>query len=253
MTTQDEPVSKQVAGAIRSKIEQGELVEGSKLPSEREIASEYQIARTTATAAIRLLEQEGLVIRQHGRGNFVRKVSPLIRLGGDRYSRKYRGGPTPFRRECQKAGLEPRVEVLSAEQARPPQDVADRLQVDATARSVLKRSNLYFANDEPVQVVTTYIPWVIAKGTPLVARKQTGKDGIYGRLEDCGHVMTTIREEVTARMPDHREREMLALPGGTPILQVIHTSIDQNQEPFEVTRFVLRADRNGLLYQMPVD
>ncbi|WP_084467275.1 GntR family transcriptional regulator [Actinokineospora inagensis] len=253
LSAQDEPASKRVAAALRGRIEKGELAAGSKLPSEREIASEYEIARTTASAAIRLLEQEGLVLRQHGRGNFVRETSPLIRLGGDRYSRKYRGGPTPFRRECERAGLTPRVEVLAAEQARPPIEIAQRLGVDSFTESVLQRSNLYFADDEPVQVVNTYIPWAVAEGTPLVERKQTGKDGIYGRLEDCGHIMTTIREEVTARMPDHREREMLALPGGTPVLQVIHTSIDQNQSPFEVTRFVLRADRNGLLYQLAVD
>ncbi|MEU4801054.1 GntR family transcriptional regulator [Actinosynnema sp. NPDC023587] len=253
MSTQGEPASRKVARELRLKIENGSLPPGSQLPSERTIASQYEIARTTATEAIRLLEQEGLVVRMHGKGNFVRSEKPLIRLGGDRYSKKFRGGPTPFRRECEKAGLTPRIEVLAVDRAQPPEDIAALLRVDSGSKSTLRRSNHYFANDEPLQVVTTYIPWVIAEGTALTQRKQVGKDGIYGRLEERGHLMMTISEEVTSRMPDVIEKELLQIPAGTPVLEVLHTSFDQDKVPFEATRFVLRGDRNGLLYQLSVD
>jgi GntR family transcriptional regulator len=38
-----------------------------------------------------------------------------------------------------------------------------------------------------------------------------------------------------------------------PVLEVLHTSIDQDGRPFEATRFVIRADRSGLVYEMPID
>jgi GntR family transcriptional regulator len=37
------------------------------------------------------------------------------------------------------------------------------------------------------------------------------------------------------------------------VLVVLHTGIDQDGLPFEVTRFVMRADTGGLDYAMAVD
>jgi len=34
---------------------------------------------------------------------------------------------------------------------------------------------------------------------------------------------------------------------------VLHTGIDQHGRPFEVTRFVMRADLNGLDYRLMID
>ena len=49
-----------------------------------------------------------------------------------------------------------------------PSEVANRLGVSAKARSVLRRENVFYADDDPVHRATTYIPWSIAKGTGLL-------------------------------------------------------------------------------------
>ena len=36
-------------------------------------------------------------------------------------------------------------------------------------------------------------------------------------------------------------------------LDVWHTSIDEKGEPYELTRFVMRGDLTGLLYDVPVE
>jgi GntR family transcriptional regulator len=54
-------------------------------------------------------------------------------------------------------------------------------------------------------------------------------------------------------MPNPDERQRLQLPDGVPVLDVLHTGINQHARPFEVTRFVMRADYTGLDYTMPVD
>jgi GntR family transcriptional regulator len=41
---------------------------GAKLPSERELARSYGTARNTARQAIAILQAEGLVEAEHGRG-----------------------------------------------------------------------------------------------------------------------------------------------------------------------------------------
>jgi GntR family transcriptional regulator len=95
--------------------------------------------------------------------------------------------------------------------------------------------------------------WELAEGSGLLAEEVGHPYGIHGIFEDRGHVMTRIREEVNARMPRPDERRDLRLPPGVPILDVLHTSLDQDGQPYELTRFVMRADLTGLLYDVPVE
>ncbi|MDW4903816.1 UTRA domain-containing protein [Streptomyces sp. ADMS] len=174
-------------------------------------------------------------------------------VGSDRYSRAHREtGLAPFRLEAQRQGKEARIDVVGITRSRPPQDIAERLDVPADDESVPHRENHYFADDEPVQIVSTYLRWDEAQDTALT-QPRTGQDGIYGRLEDLGHVMTRVRDEITARMPTPAEAAILDLLPGVPVLDVLHTSLDQEGEPFEVSRYVHRADRTGLLYELPVE
>jgi GntR family transcriptional regulator len=246
--------SKTIAEAIRSQIESGELPPGAQLPSERDLASTYGTARNTAREAVRILSDAGLVTSEQGKGSFVRPQTTLIRLGNDRYSPKYRDtGLSPFLLECAKQGKTGRFEVLSIDRVQPPADVAERLTVSARAKSVLRRENVFYADDDPVNRVTTYIPWSIAKGTGLLREEIPHQFGIHGILEDQGHVMARIREEVSARMPKPEETRLLHLRPGVPVLDVWHTSIDEKGEPYELTRFVMRGDMTGLLYDVPVE
>jgi GntR family transcriptional regulator len=252
-TPPQQPPSRRIADDLRREIESGELRSGAKLLSERALAEKYGAARNTAREAIRLLAEQGLVTAKHGKGVFVRESQRLFRFGSDRYSRKNREtGLTPFRLEAQRQGKEPRIDVLSIVRERPPADVAERLGVPADEESVVHRENHYFADNEPVQIVSTYLRWEEAQGTPLMQPK-SGKDGIYGRLEELGHVMTRGRDEISARMPTPEEAAVLRLLPGVPVLEVLHTSLDQDGTPFEVSRFVHRADQTGLLYELPVE
>lgn len=250
----DQLPSRRIADAIRTLITSGELAPGDKLPSERELARRFGTARNTAREAIRLLTEEALVTPHHGKGVFVREKQRLFRWGNDRYSRKaYREtGLTPFRLEMQRQGKKASIEAVAIDRTTPPPDVAERLNVPADEESVLRRLNEYHADDEPVQLVTTYIRWSDAEGTQLLEPK-TGPGGIHGRLEDKGHTLKTGRDEITARMPTHEEARFLETPPGVPVLDVLHTSFDQDGEPFEVTRFVHRADRSGLVYNFDIE
>jgi GntR family transcriptional regulator len=246
--------SRTIAEAIRSLIESGELPPGAQLPSERDIASTYGTARNTAREAVRILSDAGLVTSEQGKGSFVRPQTTLIRLGNDRYSPKHRDtGLSPYLLECAKQGKTGRFEVLSIDRVQPPPDVAERLGVSAKAKSVLRRENVSYADDDPVNRVTTYIPWSIARGTGLGLDEVPHQFGIHGILEDQGHVMARIREEISARMPRPEETRQLHLRPGVPVLDVWHTSIDEKGEPYELTRFVMRGDMSGLAYDVPVE
>lgn len=247
--------SRQVAAALREEIESGTLTAGDKLPSERTLAATYSVARNTAREAIRQLAEAGLVTAQHGRGVFVRAKPRLMRLGQSRYSKKLRDetGVSPFHAEVAAQGRTPNAYLDNIGRVVPPEHIAERLGVDPSSESVVRRENWYFADAEPMQIGITYIPWEIAEGSVLGESDDLGKGDLYARFEDRGHEITYTREEIAARMPSLEEAAGLMVPEGVPVLVVLHTGLDQDRRPFEVTEFIMRADYMGLDYTMKVD
>lgn len=61
----------QVASALRRRIETGQWQPGQKISTLEELEQEFEVARVTVRQAVELLQNEGLVHRQQGRGTFV--------------------------------------------------------------------------------------------------------------------------------------------------------------------------------------
>ncbi|MFC9973214.1 GntR family transcriptional regulator [Spirillospora sp. NPDC127200] len=66
-----------IAAALRTQIEKGAYLPGSRLPSELTIRRRFGVSRYTAQRAFKELENAGLVVCIHGVGRLVRgKTSP---------------------------------------------------------------------------------------------------------------------------------------------------------------------------------
>ena len=65
------PLYIQIASALRQRIESGYWQPRQKISTLEELEREFEVARVTVRLAIELLENEGLVHRQQGRGTFV--------------------------------------------------------------------------------------------------------------------------------------------------------------------------------------
>jgi 2-aminoadipate transaminase len=73
------PLYRQLSEQIAAKIRSGELARGVRLPATRELAGQLGINRTTVSAAYEILEAEGLIAGQVGRGSFV--IGGAVRSG----------------------------------------------------------------------------------------------------------------------------------------------------------------------------
>jgi GntR family transcriptional regulator len=65
-----------IANHLEARIQAGELPRGSRLPSERDLASEYEAAVGTIRQAIAELRTRGLVTTLPAKGTFVTREAP---------------------------------------------------------------------------------------------------------------------------------------------------------------------------------
>jgi GntR family transcriptional regulator len=61
-----------MADHLEARIKTGDLAPGARLPGERDLAAEYQVAVGTARRAVEELRQRGLAVTLPAKGTFVK-------------------------------------------------------------------------------------------------------------------------------------------------------------------------------------
>lgn len=240
-----QPKYQEIADRLREQIGAGALEPGQRLPSEPDLAAEYDASRNTVRLAIALLINQGLVVSRQGLGTFVvesaRPFSALLaRIPAPPDERHaWQGLPV-----VSPAAGEPAMSRLIVETAPASPSVAEKLALAAGDPVVIRRSE-HFIGDLPWQLINSYYPSDIAKGTAL---DQAGeiKSGSVALLAEVGHQQQGFVDEIGARMPNAREFGFFRLASGTPVVVVNRTAYDASR-PIRLTRYIYRADRVRLL------
>ena len=250
--TSDRPIYRQIADQLRDAIRAGRYREGDQLPSETALAETYKVTRTTARQAIEVLKIEGLVRSEHGRGVFVRPRPPVQRLARNRFTQQFReAGRGAYDVEMRRLGHTPRVELVEVGPVIPPADIAVRLDLQEGEQACIRRRRMY-ADEEPMQLATSYVPWSLAEGTQIT-QTDSGPGGIYSRLAEVGHRPVRFTEEVSARMPSPEESSFLRLEVPQPVFYLVRTAFDQDGRPVEVCEHIMSASRWLLSYEWAAD
>lgn len=69
-------ISRQVVTQFQGMMREGVLSAGDRLPTERDLAEQFQVSRNSVREALRELDLLGLVESRHGEGTFVRAPGP---------------------------------------------------------------------------------------------------------------------------------------------------------------------------------
>lgn len=87
-----EPKYSVVAAYLREQVETGAMKPGDRLPSMAEIQERFAVSLSTVQKVHDMLDQEGLIVREHGRGTFVasRRRTGLIGFIGGVFSQTQR-------------------------------------------------------------------------------------------------------------------------------------------------------------------
>jgi GntR family transcriptional regulator len=241
------PPYQQVAADLRRKIASGELPPGAKLPSERELAGQYEVSRPTARLAVIALAADGQIIVVPARGSFVRERPVIRTLGLDLAERRGKRGYFAAGDE----GLLPTDTVTTVRRGPVPGHLAGYLGLGADEETII-RDRLLSAEGHPLAKAVSYFPLEIAEGTVL-ERMDTGPGGVYARLEEEGHTLWW-QERVRARIATPPEVRDLALRAGAWVLTSVRVTRDtmdlSGNAALEVMERVCNAEGVELAYSI---
>ena len=240
---------RQVADDLREAIRRGTYGPGTLLPSQPELARKYGLNQTSISRAIGLLEADGLIRTEHGRGSFVQDIPTAKRTR--RIPSRGRGSGSSFAEEMRKIGLEPRTELVQAEIIKPPVNIAQRLDLGSDGEALIRKREM-FADDRPVQLATSYIPHSVA-GDVNLAFPDTGPTGIYERLAERGFQVSRFAEEIESRRPSDEEAAFLRISPAQHVLEVTRLAYDRVGRVLEVTVNVFPSQLWRLSYEWSAD
>lgn len=220
------PIYEVIKRDLAQQIAGGSLRAGEQLPSEAELAQHYGVSRMTLRQALAQLEADGLVLRKHGAGTFVRELPARRRCGNELGA---------FHEELGRASDEIETLVLAQEVGIPPRAVARQLRLSGTQRG-LRIQRLRSLDGEPISLQESWLPYLLA---PSLARNGLVAGSLYRTLLEREHIeIAHAEQQISATLIAEQHAEHLRVPIGTPALEILRISYSTAGDPFEVAHSV---------------
>jgi GntR family transcriptional regulator len=219
----------QIEQAILEQIQKKLIQPGAQLPSEAELAQQYQVSRITAKRALDDLVHQGWAFRQQGRGTFVAQ-GRIREISGFR----------SFSEDIQARGLIPSSRVLFFKEVEPDTTTLEKLHLLENERAyMLKRLRL--ADDDPVAVEVAYIP---CKLCPDLLSEDLSAGSLFSVLKTkYGLVPTWADAEIEAAEATKEEAKLLGIKVGKPVLIARRVTFSANYDVIESVYSIYRGDR----------
>lgn len=220
----------QVYHALESIIE-NDLMSGDQLPGEPKLCQIFGVSRTVIRQALDHLLRDGRIVRIMGKGTFV--AESKIHEGIVAHL-------TGFYEDMAEKGYTPVSHVLKQESFAAGMTLADKLGLHTGAK-VIELRRLRFVNDEPIQIVSSFLPFALCPGV-LKADFRVGS--LYAFLrEEYGLQIAKGTRTIEAVLATDKEAELLRIAKNSPLILLDSISYLPDETPLEVYRAVHRSDR----------
>jgi len=224
------PLYYQIETILRKKILSGQCPPISPLPSEDALADEYKVSRITIRQALSLLEKDGLVVRQRGKGTFVsEKVEPVEppKLTG-------------FIEDLILVGIKTKTKILDMSMAEPSEKIRKCLKLDRKTR-VLRIEKVRLVKNSPFSYILNYLSSDIGQ---KIRRADLAVKPLLMILEDNLGITTSEADQtVEATIADSQVAPLLKIRVGDPLLKVERIVFDLDRKPIEYVSVLYRADK----------
>ena len=224
------PYYQQIVDQVRAHIKSGALREGAVFGSEGEVAEALGISKMPVRQAFLKLRAEGLLLVTKGR-------RPVVGSSQVPWNFQQLRG---FSEEMRRRGLVPSARVLSLKRIAADAETAKPLRLKA-GDPVFALRRLRYVNDEPVALVTSFLPAVLF---PDFEKQQLGKSSLYAIFERVyRRKLNWAEEEIGATTATEEVARLLDTTPGKALLFVRETTFDMQRTAIEHSHSLLRADR----------
>jgi GntR family transcriptional regulator len=230
------PLYQQIKALLVGRLQAGEWAPGQVIPSEVELATQFQVSQGTVRKAIDEMAAENLLVRRQGRGTFVATHAEqatqyrFLRLRPDD------GSAAPLQRR-----------LLDCRRMRAPVEVARLLGLKAGEPTVQVRRLLLAGSGDALQPVVLddlWLPGTLFKG--LTAERLAAWRGPMYRLFEAEFAVPMIRaeERLRAVAAPPEDAAVLAVTPGAPLLSVERLSFTYADRPVELRRGLYRTQHH---------
>ncbi|MGA7401382.1 MAG: GntR family transcriptional regulator [Candidatus Sulfotelmatobacter sp.] len=224
------PYYVQIVDHVRELIMKNKLSQGQTFCSEGEIAQALKVSKMPVRQAFQKLRSEGLLVIAKGK-------RPIVGSGRVPWNFQQLRG---FSEEMRRRGLTPSARLLSMELEDPELEVAQALKLTPGER-VYRIRRLRSVNEEPVAVVTSYLPARIFLG---IDKLDLEKQSLYAIFENSYKRRLQWAEEgIGAVIAGEDEAEVLQTSVGSALLIIKETTYDTQNVAIEYSVSLLRGDR----------
>ena len=205
---------------------------GHLLPSEIELARQFQVSRTTVRQAIGDLVSSGYVVRQQGKGTFVAERSKSLTA-----SRLY-----GFAEELRLRGYNTEVRVQSVSHGPCSPEVAEHLRVGEQTPVIEIIRTAHVEGDCIFREVSHLVAPFHVHLEELTKNEDTFEN-IYGYLEQSGVKIALGKQYIRAEMANPVDQEMFDLPSPAPVLVIVRITQDESGSPVEFSEVRYAGNR----------
>lgn len=222
----------------------GDLAAGADLPSTAQLKTRFDASNATIQKAVRLLKDEGLAVGRAGAAVTVRENRQCTVRPADSLTPAASGAPYPWLAKVAGGRPAARSALLSVGELQVTGDVRAALGL-LEGDSAVCRRQLISIDGEPAELVSSYYPLDIARGTALAEPRRI-RGGTPTLLPALGFPPRRSVDRVSARIATQEQYAALRLPGDLPVLRTLRTVFGDGNRPIEVTVMV----KAGHLYEL---
>jgi GntR family transcriptional regulator len=236
------PKYHQIYLVLREQLQEGRFDAG--MPGELTLMQQFAVARVTVRRALELLQSEGMISREPGRGT--RPVRPQVdvRSGSASDGQVSRAHLTGLLENLVSMGLRTSVKVLDVETVSASSAVAAALLI-GVGDSVQKAVRVRSTREGPLSHITTYVPSNIAR---QFGKRELARKPILMLLEESGVKVGRAHQTISAKLADAVIAKHLDLAVGSALLAVRRLIYDDQERPVQWLHGLYRPDRYE--YQM---
>ncbi len=223
----EEKLYLRITGELRTALERSVWKVSDQLPSIETLAQQYSVSIITIRKAIRLLEEEGYLRREQGRGTFVINKPTTFQPHTLNIDKKWSFLDLP--------DLSAHVETLSRSLVMPPR-IFDDLEVRAVEH--VHFSRLHSIDNRPYVHIDLFIDPTTYEMNP----KAFETIPALQVLSDLDAQIAGGRQRITCRIADTATASILNIQSGTPVVDVARVVFNKKRTAILLAHLTYRAD-----------